>query len=139
MYNVGDLVGKAAPCTPALILGGKWRLLVLAVLRVAFIPLLLVIKGLDSGYAMLAVDLLLSLTNGYLTTVIMIRAAEGLAPVDQEVRIECVAHTDHSNPPDCDQRVGACHDHGVGGWQLPQLFVAAVDAAHAVHVTTDHT
>ena len=87
MYNIGDLVGKAAPCTPALILRGKWRLLLLATLRVAFIPLLLLIKWLDSGWGMLVVDLLLSLTNGYLTTVTMIRAAEGLAPVDQEVRV----------------------------------------------------
>lgn len=47
---------------------------------------------------MLAVDLVLALTNGYLTTVVMIRAAEGLPPVEQEVCARCVlwgAHTPH--------------------------------------------
>lgn len=49
VFNIGDLIGKAAPCTPALILGGKWRLLLLATLRIAFIPILLLIKGLTPG------------------------------------------------------------------------------------------
>lgn len=92
MYNVGDVIGKAIPSGHRwLTITSKRWLIWLPVVRMLFIPLMVLFRKLNNGWVCLAADLLLALSNGYLTTNIMVRATAGLKAIEQEIVINsCV-------------------------------------------------
>ncbi len=92
VYNIFDALGKAIPCGHrwVTISSARW-LFGLSLVRLVFIPLMVLFNKLDQGWVCLGADAVLALSNGYLTTNVMVLAARGLKAIEQEIVINsCV-------------------------------------------------
>jgi len=101
-YNIGDYVGRTLASIQNLPKpGSKWGL-VIALLRFAFIPLLMVCNAaphsrfhtpilISHDWIYFVIMFLFSISNGYLTTVVMVHAPSRVASYEQETAANLMA------------------------------------------------
>ncbi|XP_024521883.1 equilibrative nucleotide transporter 3 isoform X2 [Selaginella moellendorffii] len=83
MYNFGDLTGRYLPLVPALKLKSRTQMLVAVIARYLFLPAFyLTAKFGDQGW-MIMLCILLGLSNGHLTTSVLVAAPNGYKKPEQ--------------------------------------------------------
>ena len=85
VFNVGDLVGKSMCYWSRLVILKRRWIFLANTARIAFVPLVVLLKHVDNAVLMLLCDFVMAVTSGYACTVCMISGASDLQPLDQEV------------------------------------------------------